>query len=156
LIDQMHEIALDLRPKMLDDLGLTPTLKWYCKRFASRYEIPVEFESKFDTSIDPDWGTVLYRITQEALTNIVKHANATHVYLCLERVENNLTLLIRDDGVGFDKDNPNKEDSGRHGAGLINMIERVDGIGATISIESKPGSGTEISVLCPLERFECV
>jgi signal transduction histidine kinase len=149
--ERISALALDLRPSLLDDLGLVSTLRWYVSRYSERLGIQVEVEMvDLERRIDPAVETALYRIVQEALTNVARHACATRVRLHLERKVSSVIATIKDNGRGFDP----KELTGRHpserGAGLVGMQERIGLLGGRYHIQSEPGEGTQLSVEIPL------
>ncbi len=154
LVDRMgreaHQIALELRPTALDDLGLHSAVSNHVEEWSERYGIEVDFESRgLDyRRLDPELETALYRIVQEALTNVARHAGATRVGLVLEHGHGHLLAIIEDDGVGFDPDPP----SGGGRIGLVGMKERATLVGGTIQVESHPGQGTTVLVRVPLDR----
>lgn len=151
-LEQIRELSLDLRPPMLDDLGLVPTLRWYLKRYASRTTISAELtvlgsEQRLSSVIE----TALYRVLQEALTNVARHAGATTVYLQLRYDGRTVTAQVEDDGDGFvvnDSLSPNLD---ARGMGLLGMRERVTLLGGTFQIESAPGKGTQLWLEIPVE-----
>lgn len=158
-LEQIRELSFDLRPPVLDDLGLIPTMRWYAGRFAKRMDIPVDFSAiGFDEQprFSPLVETALYRILQEALTNIARHAAATHVQLQLaivrehppENRDAEITAEIHDNGRGFDLEAVlNQMDSG---AGLLGMRERVTLLDGTWQIDSVLGTGTQIQIRIPV------
>ncbi len=153
LIDQIHEISLDLRPKMLDDLGLKPTLNWYSNRFAKRQNIPVRFEAgDLKKRLAPEYETVLYRVTQETLTNIAKYARADNVKIDLKETNNFIRLTIEDDGIGFDLDEVTGREPDKRGSGLIGIQERGATLNGKLEIQSAPDKGTRITLQFPVEE----
>jgi PAS domain S-box-containing protein len=154
LVEQTSEftrsLMADLRPPDMDDYGLIASIQWYSERFSMRTGIEVIMKGD---EIHPRPSTFLennlFRIVQEALTNISKHARAKKVRIRINVAENRLKLNIVDDGIGFD---PKKLHTvpERQGLGLMNMSERVESIGGHFSIKSKPGKGTDIAVEVPL------
>ena len=153
LIDQIHEISLDLRPKMLDDLGLKPTLSWYSNRFAKRQNIPVQFEAgDLKKRLAPEYETVLYRVTQETLTNIAKYAKADSVKIDLKEINNFIRLTIEDDGIGFDLDEVTSREPDKRGSGLIGIEERGAALNGKLDIRSAPDKGTRITFQFPAEE----
>lgn len=140
-------IAGQLRPSALDDLGLQEALKMYALEWSQRFDIPLDYHSNVFAKqrLTPEVETHLYRIAQEALNNIVKHANATEVAVVLEKSETGVTLVIEDNGDGFDPKTKQTLEAG-HGFGLIGMTERSNLIGAHLEIESRAGHGTTIYV----------
>lgn len=144
-------LAGELRPSALDDLGLQEALRMYVDEWSSRFEIPLSYHSNLgiDTRLHGDVEIHLYRIAQEALNNVVKHAKASEVSVTLERSEKGVVLIVEDNGVGFDPSVKQTTEPG-HGFGLISMTERAILIGADIEIESSPGQGTTIYVRVPV------
>jgi signal transduction histidine kinase len=136
---------------MLDELGLVPTLRWYVTRYAERLGIEVEFDAiDLGDRLAAEIETALYRIVQEALTNIAKHAHARRVHLRLSRKASGVTASIEDDGIGFDVQERMAADAPGSGAGLFGMQERVALWGGTFTIQSRPDQGTRIFVELPL------
>ena len=155
-LDQMiGELALDLRPSLLDDLGLLPTLNWYAERFSKRAEIEVEIELiGKEKRLPSEIETALYRITQEALTNVAKHASAGKVILRLEWHPKTIAIRIEDDGKGFDIIELQNANIPFQGLGLIGMGDRSALLGGRLDIQSNPGKGTAIEVEIPLTESE--
>ena len=146
------ELSLAFRPTMLDELGLMPTLRWYVDRYARRLGIEVEFEaSNLEDRLPPELETALYRVAQEAFTNIARHAQARRVRLHLVRRGAKVVVSIQDDGVGFDleQDAPSAR---RSGAGLVGMRERISLLGGAFSLRSAPGRGARLSSNCLSRR----
>lgn len=155
LVDELDEIVgeitLDLRPPMLDDLGLAPTLQWYIDRYMGRTEVEVNLDIEKDImKLPSETATALYRITQESLTNVVKHADASRVEIDLSLKANAVVLSIRDDGKGFKFDTYDDLQSTSLGMGLMGIRDRVDLLGGVLLINSQPGSGTLINVEIPI------
>ncbi|UGA56093.1 cache domain-containing protein [Vibrio sp. VB16] len=147
-INEVRRISHNLRPSALDDIGLEAALMTLLKDFKSHSEI--EIETLFDTQdgkLNSEIATTLYRVTQESLTNIEKHANASKITVILHQMGNMLQLMIRDDGVGFDE----VDGLVKKGIGLRNMRERVEFIGGEFELSSEPHLGTEITVLLNLD-----
>jgi signal transduction histidine kinase len=151
LDSEISFLASELRPNTLDDLGLEAALRAHATDWSRHYDVKLEFHStsQIGRSLGRDVEIQLYRIAQEALNNVAKHARATQVNLLLEQAAENLVLIIEDDGVGFDEKASRLRRSGR-GMGLIGMNERASLIGAAIEIESEKDSGTTIFVRLPL------
>ncbi|HEV7842721.1 MAG TPA: sensor histidine kinase, partial [Pyrinomonadaceae bacterium] len=145
-------LAWELRPSILDDLGLTAALHNYANEWSKHFGIPVNFHStglgdeRFSQTVEIN----LYRIAQEALNNVSKHAGATSVDMILERRNEHAILIIEDNGRGFDPKQTAASSSGR-GMGLAGMRERAALIGGTVEIESAPGASTTIFARTPLE-----
>jgi signal transduction histidine kinase len=142
----IRNIMANLRPLILDDYGLIAAIHWYSDQFSNRTKIPVVFKGEeLEPRLLPDVETNLFRITQEALTNVAKYAHASKVTIALDENEGKVTLNITDDGVGFDPLNTNKSRE-RRGLGLIGMRERAEAIGGTLNVVSSPDNGTRITV----------
>jgi len=147
VVETLHDVrrlAVELRPKALDDFGLAPALERLRDTFSEQTGMRVELESQIRERLPPDVETALYRIVQEALTNIVKHARASAVSIVLARREGAVTVLIEDDGRGFTRDGSGE------GLGLLGMGERLALLGGRLEVESRPGAGTTIVAEVPL------
>ncbi len=140
----VRDMCLLLRPSMLDDLGLVPALEWQAREVArtNSIRVTVQAESTFEELSD-DHKTCIYRIVQEALRNVTRHARAKVVQVALKQDDTALHLTIKDDGLGF---TPDRE----KGVGLLGMEERVKRLAGTFSVQSAPGSGTTVDVILPL------
>jgi two-component system sensor histidine kinase UhpB len=151
LLRQTRDLALSLRPSMLDDLGLQSALQWYTSRFAERVGIEIDFkvEGREERSSER-LRTVIYRTVQEALTNVARHARASKVCITLRFGAGDLTLQVNDDGKGFDVAEVFSIDSERAHLGLLGMRESVEEIGGKLSIQSSPKGGTSIAVQVPI------
>jgi signal transduction histidine kinase len=145
-LQDVRRLAVELRPKALDDFGLVAALERLTESFTEQTGIAVGFESLLPTArLTPEIETALYRIVQESLTNIVKHAQAHNVSIVLGRKSDSVSVIVEDDGVGFDPDRPRED-----GLGLIGMRERVSLIGGRLTIESRPGAGTTFIAEVPV------
>ncbi len=152
-LTSMRQLALDLRPTMLDDLGLIPTLRWYVQNFSNRLNIYSNFEAMgLEEKLPPQIETAFYRIIQEALNNIAKHAQADRVEISLMRRDSKILASIQDNGKGFDLDKVLHPESPERGFGLIGIQERVSLLGGQIEIQSRPGSGTLIHIEVPYKN----
>lgn len=150
--DNTRKIASELRPGMLDHLGLVPTLKWCVEDFAKRMEgLVVDFEAVgIKGRPDPEIAIVLYRVLQEALNNIAKHAKARHVGVLLAYSHPMLILTVRDDGIGLEPTDSRALYHGEtKGIGLLGMRERVASVGGSCDIVSNPGKGTMVRAKLP-------
>ena len=146
-----RRIASDLRPLMLDDLGLAPALEWLVQNMSQRTGLACDFSIDDPAiALPPTHSTAVFRIVQEALTNIAKHARGSHAAVAIRRSGEALEITIRDDGVGFPTDDPRKPES----FGLLGLRERVSLLRGTASIQSAPGAGTTIVVTLPLAAAE--
>jgi signal transduction histidine kinase len=145
-IGAVRNMALLLRPSMLDDLGLIPALQWQAREASKRSGIWVKVAAEqVSDELTEDHKTCIYRIVQEALHNIVQHANARNVRVTVTQEPDRLLLSIQDDGGGF---NPQQE----RGMGLIGMEERVSALGGRLIVESASGEGTLLRVALPLTQ----
>jgi len=148
----MRQLSLDLRPTMLDDLGLIPTLRWYIQNFSNRLNICSNFETiGLEEKLPPQIETAFYRIVQEALNNIAKHAQADRVEVSLMKRDSRIHASIRDNGKGFDLDKVLHPESPERGFGLAGIQERVSLLGGQMDIQSRPGFGTLIHVEIPYQ-----
>ncbi len=146
LTDRVHDLAYELHPSILDDLGLAAALKSYLDSFATREGIDVSFtQSNIPESLDPEISTCLYRIVQESLRNVAKHANANHASVGLSATPEAIILEVKDSGVGFVPESLGQA----AGLGLVSMQERVRLVHGEFSVTSSPGRGTLISVRVP-------
>lgn len=147
-IHEVRRISHNLRPSALDDIGLQAALTTLLDDYKSHSTIKID--TLFDTQpgkLKSEVATTLYRVVQESLNNIEKHAHAQQVTVILQQMGNFLQLLIRDDGVGFNLNDTQV----RRGIGLRNMRERVEFIGGEFELSSETGFGTEITVLLQLD-----
>jgi signal transduction histidine kinase len=152
-LDELRRLVSDLRPSQLDDLGLVAALRWYSQEVESRTGIAVAFVTACPRlALPPDQSTVVFRIAQEALTNVVKHAHAQHVSVRLycDRPDS-AVLTIKDDGWGFDLERTLAAPHARAAWGLLGMQERATLAGGRLQIGSEPGRGTEVILTVPLE-----
>ena len=149
--EEARRIQLDLRPSILDDLGILAALSWFCRRFQATYpKIRVEQETAIrEEEVPESLKTVIYRIAQEALNNIGKHSRADFVHFGLRRTDQ-IELFIQDNGRGFDLKEKLSLSSSKGGLGLGSMRERAELSGGSFAIESAVGKGTTIRVLWPL------
>jgi len=151
VIDELRTISLDLRPTMLDDLGLEPAVEWFAKQFDERRGIRVYREYRLgEDPIPPMVATAAFRILQEALGNIYKHAHAKSAWLKLEVSSDALLINIRDDGEGFDPAELRQKAPQHIGSGLVNMRERAISCAGEFRLESTRGRGTTITIRLPL------
>ncbi|HYL65236.1 MAG TPA: ATP-binding protein [Candidatus Methylomirabilis sp.] len=146
----LRRYSHELRPTILDDLGWIPAIRFLAEGISKRANLPIHIDAAVSGRPPGTIETTLYRIVQEALTNAVKHAKASNVWIRAWRENLVLCCSIRDDGGGFDSSQAHAARS-RKGLGLIAMQERVSAIGGTLRIQSSLGSGTELSVQIPLE-----
>jgi two-component system sensor histidine kinase UhpB len=135
----------ELRPSVLDDYGLMAALRWHVERFSARTEFTTTLlpEQELKVKLPRVVETAIFRIAQEALTNVVKHAKACQVTIQVEEVEGHVRLVIADDGVGFDR-KILRQPGGQPGWGLVTMRERATSVGGYLSVNSEPGKGTKV------------
>ena len=149
IVDTLHDVqrlALELRPKALDDFGLVPALERLTATFSEQTAIPVEFEAMLgEVRLAPSVETALYRIVQEALTNVIKHSRASRVSVLLRRKPDSVAAVIEDDGQGFDVD-----EARDGGLGLIGMRERIELIDGRLAVESSSTGGTSVVAEVPV------
>jgi PAS domain S-box-containing protein len=147
LLENLHRLAVRLRPAALDHLGLVPALEQYTEMFVDRSGIETQFAAigLEGERLPPDVETALYRVVQEALNNVLRHADASQADVLLDRRGDQIVVVIEDDGVGFDSETAAEQ--GR--LGLVGMRERAYMLGGTLTIESSPGQGTTIVVEVP-------
>ncbi len=152
-IEEARRIQANLRPPLLDDLGIVATLSWFCRRFEMIYStVKVEQAVTIREEEVPDHlKIILFRITQEAMNNIGKYAKADSVYLGLQKIDNSaIEMRIKDNGEGFDPESLSYRESLKKGLGLSSMKERVESSGGSFSIESAKGKGTVIRAVWPV------
>jgi PAS domain S-box-containing protein len=146
-----HHLALELRPAALDDLGLAVAVSNYADDVARRAALDVDVHCDLNVRLDPAIETTVYRVIQEALTNVVKHASAKRVSVILDRQDGAVRAIVEDDGVGFRPDRLIARDTPDARLGLIGMRERAALVGGELQIESRPGGGTTLFVRVPMK-----
>jgi len=154
LMRDIHRLAWELRPPVLDDLGLNLALRRFTEDWAASTSVPVDLHTGADLGdnrLPPEFETTLYRIAQEALTNVARHAQAKRVSLLLERRPGYVSLIIEDDGRGFDAQGILGAPAGPGKLGLLGMQERVRLAGGTFAVESSPGAGATVFARLPLD-----
>jgi PAS domain S-box-containing protein len=150
--EQVHDLSLNLRPSMLDDLGLEPALRWYTKQQAALAGLQAEVRvDPLEQRLDPMIETECFRVAQEALTNVVKHAKARTVTVELTRNDEQIHLSVRDDGVGFDVAGLREQAVRGASLGLLSMEERATLAGGGLQYHASPGQGTEVHAWFPLK-----
>jgi len=153
-IDRVRQLALDLRPPALDHLGLAASIRSLVRQLKETTHLAIALElPERGITFSPERAIAVYRIVQEALTNILKHGEAQHVQVKLSRQSEQLTIRIQDDGCGFDLhalERVRRQDTDGRGLGLFGMEERAHLIGGRFHIESQPGRGTTVQVTIPL------
>jgi signal transduction histidine kinase len=147
-INTVRRIASELRPGVLDDLGLVSAIEWYAQQFQERTGIVCRFDSSIETvDLNREQATTIFRIFQEAMTNILRHAQAAKVNLLIEEEEGEFVLEIRDNGRGITE----SEKSGTRSLGLLGMRERAHSVGGRIEINGIAGKGTVLIVRLPVQ-----
>jgi signal transduction histidine kinase len=152
VLEQVHDLSLNLRPSMLDDLGLESALRWYTNRQASLTGLQSRFRADtLEKRIDPIIETECFRVAQEALTNVVRHSRAREVSVELRRKDGHLHLSVKDDGVGFDVNKLREKAVRGASLGLLSMEERAALAGGGLEYLSSPGHGTEVHAWFPIK-----
>jgi len=145
---QLRQLSHELRPTILDDWGLLPALKFLAEGVTARTGLFIKVEGESAPSLSPLLATTLYRIVQEALTNVTRHAKATQVKVTLQHELQILRCSIKDNGIGFDVSSLSAR-TGERGLGLIGIRERLHSVGGSPSLVSTPGQGTELVITIP-------
>ena len=153
---EVHEMAWQLRPSVLDTFGLKVALQRYIDEYKNKYSLDVDlyFTSDEDPRLKSEIVISIYRIAQEALTNVVRYARAKNISVIVERKQSQLFMIIEDDGIGFDVQQLLNKEPDKGNLGILGMQERVSLLGGTFVIESEVGKGTTIFVRIPLEIKE--
>ena len=153
-LEDIHNLAVELRPPLLDDFGFLKAVRKYVEEFENTFPVKVEYKTSGfseNTKLLSSLEIGLYRVIQEAFTNIIKHAKADKVNITLQKKKSDLILTITDDGVGFDMDKI-KTTSGRKPIGLFGMQERIYILGGKFNIKSDINKGTEIYIKVPIKE----
>ncbi len=147
-VNEVRDLALLLRPSMLDDLGLAPALNWHGRETSKRTgrNIVVSADDAID-SLPDEHQTCIYRLVQEAVNNAVRHANARTVEVSVRREHQKVNVTVQDDGSGFDP-------RFARGLGLLGMEERVRRLGGRLKISSEPGQGTLVYAMLPVAELD--
>jgi signal transduction histidine kinase len=150
----VRDLSRLLHPSMLDDLGLPATIDWYLKGFGRRHGVRIELlQDGMSERLAPETEAGIYRIVQEALTNVAKHAQATTCRVFLQRLTHSVLVTIEDDGVGFRPEEVSAPGASR-GIGLVGIRERVAQLRGELRLESGPGKGTRLTVEVPVQAQE--
>jgi signal transduction histidine kinase len=151
-METLHGFARELRPAMLDELGLLPALRSYLRNFAERTGLRVSFAASPEAErLNDEQKTVVYRVAQESLTNVAKHAHASRVTVRLRRLSRGLQLEIKDNGRAFKVDEQLSR-KGRKRLGLLGMQERARLVNGRFAVKSRPGKGTAVSMEIPFKN----
>ena len=143
-----RRIAADLRPLLLDDLGLAPAIEWLAHTFTQRTGVPCEVSVDDELELEEPYATAVFRIVQESLANVGKHAHATEAAVVIARTGQSVMLEVRDNGQGFSTAAPRKP----HSLGLMGLRERAQLLKGTVAIDSRPGKGTRVQVRIPVQE----
>jgi signal transduction histidine kinase len=144
-LTEVRRLALDLRPSVLDHLGLEAALRRYVREYAERTGVEVDLSLHLTRPLPQELETVVYRVVQEALTNVARHSGSPRASVGVVEVLGEVRVFVEDEGRGFD---PQAVDPGRQG--LLGMRERVELLGGRLSVESAPGQGTRVQVRLPI------
>ncbi|WP_430116078.1 PAS domain-containing sensor histidine kinase [Neobacillus rhizosphaerae] len=144
LIEEIREISWELRPSVLDDLGLVPAIRSFLSRFSDHYNIDVYFDCVLNRRLNINIELTIYRIIQEALTNIRKYAEVSEAKVTIREMDDHIRVMIEDQGVGFDMNNRSS------GVGHFSMDERARSVHGDLTIVSSPGKGTKIILEAPI------
>jgi signal transduction histidine kinase len=147
----LRELSHELRPTILDDLGLVPAVRFLADRVSRRSNLVIQVKAELDGRLLPGVETALYRIIQEALNNVTRHSKAKNVWIQLDEGAGKTVCSIRDDGIGF-QTQAHLSETGQKGLGLIGIQERLSAIGGTLQITSAPGRGTKLLIAVPKEN----
>ncbi len=155
-LERVRNLAFELRPSVLDDLGLVAALRRYAQQHQERFGLAIEFQAVGldGQRLPPEVETTVYRIVQEALTNAVRHAACAHISVLLQMHHRQLSVIVEDDGCGFEVQRVLGQEAGGSRLGLYGMRERAELIGGSLDIESEPGAGTTVYLRVPLEASE--
>jgi len=154
-LKELERLISDLRPSHLDDLGLSAALRWYAGRIQEHSTISVRVDILGEErDLEDAVKITIFRIIQESLNNIIKHAQASHVNIHLRFEEKNVRINVRDNGIGFDLDRAKKNSASRPSLGLAGMQERAALLGGSVSVQSRPAYGTEVEALIPYHHAE--
>jgi signal transduction histidine kinase len=150
-VKSIRRISSDLRPFALDDLGLAAAIEWQSNEFKKRSDIAIKLQLDIENlEIDPRQASGIFRIYQEVLTNVMRHANATGIEVSMNQTKNGFELRVQDNGQGFNLSETKK----RATLGLIVMRERALILGGELLIESEEGNGTLVTLTIPLEALK--
>jgi signal transduction histidine kinase len=150
-VEELHRVIADLRPSLLDDLGLVAALRWYARQYTETLRLAVSVEVQGHIGrLPPETEIVLFRIAQEALANVVRHARANHATVKLTLQGARVLLQIVDDGIGFDPQKAFAESGNARPWGLLGMQERAALVGGSVVIESQPWAGAKVTVEIPV------
>jgi two-component system, NarL family, sensor histidine kinase UhpB len=150
VLDGVRRLARELRPTILDDLGLVEAVRAYAQEAGERNHVRIDVRANFTSRLDPPRELVLYRVVQEALSNVMKHAEARMVEVTLDRLPTQITATVTDNGRGFDPAVVAVPMPTGQGLGLLGMRERLSLVGGRLVIDARPGYGTLVRAAVPL------
>ncbi len=154
-MDEIHRISLDLRPSILDDLGLVAALRWYSENRLERWGVKVHLDlPDEERRLPPATEVALFRVAQEAISNIARHSEAKNATITLEFTDGVAEMNLEDDGKGFNVAEVMGPEKSAAGLGILGMSERVSLLGGAMTVDSAPGKGTVVSVRVPLPAHE--
>jgi signal transduction histidine kinase len=146
-LDDIHRVIFDLRPSVLDDLGLLPAIRWYAKRLLESRGIAVRYDfPEGDVRVGPEVETALFRAVQEAISNIARHSHAENALIEIDEHPGELVIEVEDDGTGFDVESVKGPTESGRGLGLLGLRERMELIGGSVEVDSSPGDGTRVTL----------
>ena len=152
MIERIRDLSLDLRPPLIDELGLVAALSGYLEAQAERTGLTIDLkEARTERELPPETEITAFRVVQEAVTNVIRHAGATRAEVTVQQRDGRLELMVRDNGRGFDVSDTMEQAAAGEALGLLGMQERVDLQGGEVSIESTIGEGTVIRASLPVE-----
>ena len=152
-LKELQRLMTDLRPSHLDDLGLSAAIRWYSTKVQEHLPLSIRVDiNGEECDLDDAMKITVFRIIQESLNNIIKHSNATHVNIHLYFDEKNVRISVFDNGIGFDRDQVQQKRASRPSLGLAGMEERAALLGGTVSVQSRPGYGTEVEAMIPYDH----
>lgn len=155
LLEDLRHIIWDLRPSILDDLGLVPAIRWFARSKLEEAGVQVDFRMNSEgMRLPPHLETMLFRVAQEAVNNVLRHADAKKVYVCLWPEQGHVYFEVKDDGCGFDVERIGEDAVSKKQLGLLGIKERAALVGGKVMVVSAPGSGTCIQVCVPLPASE--
>ncbi len=153
---EIHDLAFDLRPPSLDELGLHTAISSFLEIWSQRLLIEVDFECRHwdESRLTAEASLTLYRVLQEALTNVAKHSRSKQVSIVLETQGKSAVIIVEDQGIGFEIDGSRSESTPRQPMGILGMKERLTSVGGSLEIESAAGQGTTLYARVPIREFE--
>ncbi|MGE5463928.1 MAG: sensor histidine kinase, partial [Syntrophothermus sp.] len=153
-LKELQRLMTDLRPSHLDDLGLSSALRWYASRIQEHSSLNIRVDiHQEERDLDDAMKITIFRIIQESLNNVIKHSEATHVNIHVHFEEKRVRINVFDNGVGFDREQVQQRRTSRPSLGLAGMEERAALLGGTVTVQSRPGYGTEVEALIPYHHI---